>query len=66
MRARSCTYSGNRVWNDVVKGQPSLLHRRRAAIPSGPSVAMWTASGSNASASWRSFRDGNSASEISG
>jgi hypothetical protein len=37
------------VWNEVVKATPRRSAQRRAAQPSGPSVAMCSASGWNAS-----------------
>ena len=58
-------YSANRVWNAVVKPKPVRLPQLRAAMPSGPSVAMCSASGRNASIRRTSFRRGSSASGMS-
>ena len=41
--------SGKRVWNAVVKRKALRRQNDRAAKPSGPSVAMWIASGRIAS-----------------
>ena len=48
-RQRACMYSGKRVCSDVVKGRLLRRHQRRAASPSGPSVAMWMQIGSRRS-----------------
>ena len=58
-------YSANRVWNAVVKAKPVRFAQLRAAIPSGPSVAMCSASGRNASIMRTSRRRGSSASVMS-
>jgi hypothetical protein len=66
MPVRACRYSGNLVWNEVVKGQPRARHTARMAQPSGPSVATWTAVGAKASAMRASAARGRTASLISG
>ena len=43
-RSACASTSGKRVWKAVVKRWPWRRHQRRAAPPSGPSVAMWIAS----------------------
>jgi hypothetical protein len=53
------------VWNALVKGMPLALHHPRAAQPIGPSVAMWTISGSNAHRLRRVPKRGSMASRIS-
>jgi hypothetical protein len=63
---RAWIVSANFEVNIVVKGQPRRRQSRRAARPSGPSVAMWTASGAKSSISRRSRREGARASRMSG
>ena len=58
-------YSANRVWNAVVNANPVRFAQLRAACPSGPSVAMCSASGWNASIMRTSLRRGSSDSGMS-
>jgi len=53
------------VWNAVVKAQPRRRQKVRAAEPSGPSVAMWMASGWAASSISATLRAGRQANSIS-
>ena len=50
------------MWNEVVNGTRWRIAHRRAAQPSGPSVAICSASGRNASIIGTSRRDGMTAS----
>ena len=50
----------------VVKAAPLRIAQRRAAMPSGPSVEMCSASGRNASINRASLRPGSRASRMSG
>ena len=59
-------YSGKRVWNDVENGSRRRRQWRRTAQPSGPSVAMWIASGANASIAAETVFGRQTASRISG
>jgi hypothetical protein len=63
---RACRYSANLVWKAVVKGHLRARQRPRIAQPSGPSVAMWTASGAKASTMRPSAARAPSARRISG
>ncbi len=63
---RAWTYSGKRVWKEVVNSMPCSMQMARALIPIVPSVAMCTASGANSRMIFSSPLRGKMASRISG
>ena len=62
---RARTYSGKRVWNEVVNGMLRLMQIERAERPIVPSVAICTALGWKSSIMRSMLRRGKIASRIS-
>ena len=63
---RARRYCGNCVWYEVVNRTPQRTQKRRAAIPSGPSVAMCSAWGAKSRRVRSTCLNGKSDRRISG